>query len=175
MSFGSLYGIGPRRLVENAFADYGVELTIAEASRALDTFFNRFPQLAQWRSDNAHICQQQGFVRIGAGRMVKAEWEPSGQLSFPQCCNLPIQGICADAMLRGITLVHKRLTGDKVRGGLVATIHDELLVEVAVDHAEHARDILQDSMIEAFTMTFPGAPTERVVEAKIGPTWADIK
>jgi DNA polymerase-1 len=175
VSFGSLYGIGPRRLVENAFADYGVELSIDEASRALDTFFSRFPQLAQWRAENAQLCQQQGFVRIGAGRLVKAEWEPFGQLSFPQCCNLPIQGICADAMLRAITLVHTRLTAAKVRGGLVATVHDELLVEVAAEDAERARDILQDSMIEAFERTFPGAPTERVVEAKIGPTWADAK
>jgi DNA polymerase-1 len=175
VSFGSLYGIGPRRLVENAFADYGVELTIEEASRALDTFFSRFPQLAQWRADNAQTCQSQGFVRIGAGRLVKAEWEPGGQLSFPQCCNLPIQGICADAMLRAITLVHARLSNSKVRGGLVATVHDELLAEVHENDVPRAAEILQQGMIEAFETTFPGAPTTGVVTAKHGPTWADAK
>jgi DNA polymerase-1 len=174
VSFGSLYGIGPRRLVENAFADYGVEMTVDEAALALDTFFRRFPQLAQWRNDNAQICQQQGFIRIGAGRLVKAEWEPYG-LSFPQCCNLPIQGICADAMLRAITLVHTQLKAARIRGGLVATIHDELLVEVMNEEADHARDILENSMTDAFEMTFPDAPTTGLVTAKQGPTWAESK
>jgi DNA polymerase I-like protein with 3'-5' exonuclease and polymerase domains len=54
-------------------------------------------------------------------------------------------------------------------------VHDELLVEVVVEHAERARDILQDSMVEAFELTFPGAPTNGVVEAKIGSTWAEVK
>jgi DNA polymerase I len=174
VSFGSLYGIGPRRLAENAFADYGVEMTLDQAAHALDMFFSRFPQLDQWRTDNATICQRRGAIRIGAGRLVKAEWEEFG-LSFPQCCNLPTQGICADAMLRAITLVHTRLLAAKVSGGLTATVHDELVAEIAEKDAEEARAILEQGMLEAFEETFPGAPTTNVVVAKIGPTWADIK
>ncbi len=175
VSFGSLYGISAKGLVRAAFKDYKIEMTEIEAQIALDTFFSRFPQLASWRADNYDRIQQQGFVRIGAGRVVEAAWEWQGQISFPQCCNLPIQGICADAMLRAITIAHARMSAARVRGGLVATRHDELLAEVAAEDAERARDVLQDSMIDAFELTFPGAPTERVAEAKIGPTWADVK
>jgi len=80
-----------------------------------------------------------------------------------------------DPEIAEVGLVHDRLIDAGIRGGLVATVHDELLVECHADDAEQARDILQDAMIEAFAVTFPGAPLNGVAEAKIGTTWADAK
>jgi DNA polymerase-1 len=175
VNFGSIYGISPRGLVEYAFANYGIAMAEADAKQALNAFFRRFAVLDRWRQDNADISRAQGFVRIGAGRIVEAAWEPSGRLSFQQCCNLPVQGISADAMLRAIVLVHRRFAATAIRGGLIATVHDELLCEVHEDDAEATRDLLQDAMIEAFVTTFPGAPTTHVATAHIGRTWAEAK
>jgi DNA polymerase I-like protein with 3'-5' exonuclease and polymerase domains len=175
VSFGSIYGIGPRSLAEDAFASYGVEITEAEAKRSLDAFFQRFATLAGWRQEHYERCQSLGYVRIGAGRVVEAAWEPEGRLSFPQCCNLPVQGICADAMLRALTLVHRRFIAAGIRGGLVASVHDELLVEVVEADAEVARDLLQRAMLDAFAETFPGAPTAGVASARSGRTWGDLR
>jgi DNA polymerase I-like protein with 3'-5' exonuclease and polymerase domains len=175
VSFGSIYGIGPVALAQNAFADYGVEMTEREAREALNRFFTRFAILDQWRRRHADQSVAQGFIRIGAGRVVEAAWEPGRKLTFPQCCNLPVQGICADAMLRAITLVHARLSKQRINGSLIACIHDELLLEVTEQEAEAARDILHAAMVEAFELTFPGAPITNVAAAAIGPTWADLK
>jgi DNA polymerase-1 len=174
VTFGALYGIGATSMAGYAFANYGVEMTVVEAQGALNAFFRRFPRLARWRRENQDRCQTRGYIAIGCGRVVEAAWETSG-LSFPQCCNLPIQGICADAMLRAITMVHRRYLTAGIRGGLVATVHDELLAEVVEADADQARDILQNTMIEAFQTTFPGAPSNGVAEAAIGRTWADLK
>ena len=78
-------------------------------------------------------------------------------------------------MLRAIALVYARLKAARIRGGLVACVHDELLLEVAEADAETARDILGETMTEAFAMTFPGAPTRKVVEVKLGITWNEVK
>jgi len=78
-------------------------------------------------------------------------------------------------MLRAITLAFIRLRAAGIRGGLIASIHDELLLEVAETDAEAARDLLEAAMIEAFAMTFPGAPTSGVATAKIGQNWWDTK
>jgi DNA polymerase I-like protein with 3'-5' exonuclease and polymerase domains len=78
-------------------------------------------------------------------------------------------------MLRAIALVHRHFIGAGIRGGLVASVHDELLAEVHEDDAEPARDILHTAMVDAFEATFPGAPTTNLAEAKIGGTWADLK
>ena len=77
--------------------------------------------------------------------------------------------------MRAMILVHARLKAARIRGGLVACVHDELLLEVAEDDAEEARQILEQSMIDAFTETFPGAPVNGVATAKIGRTWAEAK
>jgi hypothetical protein len=98
-----------------------------------------------------------------------------GRLLFTRCCNLPIQGICADAMLRAIVRTHAVLKDARIRGGLVACVHDELLLEVHEDDAEIARELLEYAMIGAFTETFPGAPVDGVATAKIGQTWAEVK
>jgi DNA polymerase I-like protein with 3'-5' exonuclease and polymerase domains len=60
-------------------------------------------------------------------------------------------------------------------GGLIASIHDELLLEFAEADAEGGRELLQAVMIEAFALTFPGAPTAGVAAAKIGRSWAEVK
>jgi DNA polymerase-1 len=116
---------------------------------------------------------------ISNGRVIENTPNPrrraSGRLSFQQCCNFPVQGICADAMLRAIALVHRRFTEAGIRGGLVASVHDELLCETHEDDAERARALLEQAMLDAFVMTFPGAPTANVATAHIGRTWAEAK
>ena len=114
---------------------------------------------------------------IGAGRVVEAAWETDldGRLLFTRCCNLPVQGICADCLLRAVAWTYARLKAAGIRGGLVACVHDELLLEVAEDDAEKARQILEQTMVDAFIETFPGAPTNGVAAAKIGRTWAGVK
>jgi DNA polymerase I len=173
VNFGSIYGIGARSLAMNALADYGIEMTEDEAQEALDRFFARFSGVKRWMDRTANRAQASHRVVIGVGRVVEAEWEPSGFLSRQQCCNLPIQGAAADAMLRALALVHQRLRG--IRGGLVASVHDEILLEVAEADAEAARQILAEVMVEAFEVTFTGAPTQKLVDLHIGRTWKDVK
>ena len=114
---------------------------------------------------------------IGAGRVVEAAWEEDvgGRLLFTRCCNLPVQGIAADCILRAIALTYARLKAARIRGGLVACVHDELVLEVAEDDAEKARQMLEHSMTDAFAETFPGAPVNGVADAAIGRSWADAR
>jgi DNA polymerase I len=175
VNFGALYGQQAPGLVEYAFDAFDVVMSECEAQQALDRFTAAYPQLEQWKWDNYHRCRQRGHVLIGCGRAVKAEWEFERRIRFTQACNLPIQGIAADCMLRAVRLVHAQLLAAKIRGGLTATIHDELVAEVAEDDAERAREILQAAMIEAFETTFPGAPSAGVAIATIGDNWAELK
>jgi DNA polymerase I-like protein with 3'-5' exonuclease and polymerase domains len=174
--FGAIYGAGPRRISQTVYADFGVLWSEEDARAALDIFFTTYaPRGYVWRSRHADLCKQQGILRIGCGRVVEAAWEPSGRISFPQACNLPIQGIAADCMLRAIKLAHNSLTRARVRGGLIATVHDELLAEVAEADADLTRELMQQAMIDAFETTFPGAPSNGVAKAFIGQSWADLK
>ena len=177
INYGSIFGQGPRGLRESAFVNYGVELTLDEAERACDGFKKAYPDLYQGLWDNYHWCERRGYIEIGCGRLVRAEWEidVGGRIQFTRACNLPIQGICADALMRAIIGLPRRLKQARVRGGLVAAIHDELILEIPEDAAPKALVILAETMLEAFAETFPGAPTAGLAEAKIGKTWWDTK
>jgi DNA polymerase I-like protein with 3'-5' exonuclease and polymerase domains len=174
VNFGAIYGIGAGTLSEDAFDNYGILMTEAEAQLALDAFFATFRGFNDWRWDHWRQCKATGMVTVPeSGRTVKGIWEYGGRLRFAQCCNIPIQGRCADAMLLAIRLVHERLRG--LDSWIVASLHDELLIEASERDAERARAILEEAMIEAFVRTFPRAPSHSVAEAVIGSDWYAVK
>jgi len=175
ISFGVTYGMQAASLVEYAYDNFDVVMTPLEAQRALNRIALTFPRLHQWKHAHYLLCQRRGYVEIGCGRVVKAEWEANRSLWFALCCNLPIQGICADAMMRAIQLAHKRLREARLDASLVATVHDELLIEARDSDAEAAAEILQGAMTDAFVMTFPGFPTINLIEVQTGCSWAELK
>jgi hypothetical protein len=60
---------------------------------------------------------------------------------------------------------------------LIATVHDEavLLVPDAPAEVERLGAIAQWEMITAFLEVFPDAPTFKLVEPVVGPTWGDLR
>jgi twinkle protein len=171
VNFGAIYGIGPTTLAEDAFDNYGIELTEPEAQSALDRFFETYRGYNDWRWRHWKLVKLNGRVVVpGSGRTVEGVWEPEGRVRFPQACNIPIQGMCADAMLRAIVLGGRRL-----QGAMVACLHDEILIEVAEDESEAAKVLLEETMVEAFAATFPGAPTPGVAKAGAGKNWLEAK
>jgi DNA polymerase-1 len=174
VNFGAIYGMGPLTLVQYAFATYGVILSLAQAAQYLDRFFATYPGLKEYLKEHAKLCQCRGYIEIGVGRVLEDRWEEFG-ISYQQCCNIPVQGIAADCMLRALILVYHALEQAGIPGKIIASIHDEIIIEVPEFDAEEARDLLQQCMIEAFVKTFPHAPNDGVATAKIGQTWADLK
>jgi DNA polymerase-1 len=170
VNFGSIYGISAEGLAVQAFADYGIDMSVAEAQAALDRFFDKFRVLKQGRWRHWDRVKAENLVRIGAGRTVRGEWEAEKRIRFTQSCNLRVQGAAADAMLRAMIQVHRRMPG-----AMVCTVHDELLLEVPESGAEDAARVLEEVMVEAFCATFPKAPTFGLVEVHVGRDWKEAK
>jgi DNA polymerase-1 len=175
VSFGSLYGQGAQGLADSAYVRFKVEMSLAQAQSALDGFFTAYPDLHRHLQHNAQICRRRGYIRIEpSGRIVRSEWE-GGYLSYQQCCNLPIQGGAADLMLLAIQLVYRAFRQIGIDGGLVATVHDELIAEVTEDAAAVAAAIMHREMVRAFEISFPGAPTTGLLAVKRGRNWREAK
>lgn len=174
VNFGSIYGMGAKGLAAVAWSGYRLEMTETEAGAALDSFFGRFHGLRSWMKLNKKQSQDSGQIKIGCGRVVEAGWEPGG-LRYTKCCNLPVQGACADATMRAMARVHQGLRSAGIDGGLVLCIHDELILEVCKEEKGKAMNILRTAMVGAFKETFPSAPVKGLVDATAGKTWADTK
>lgn len=174
VNFGSIYGMGGAGLAAAAWNGYRVEMTPREAEVALRAFFRNYPTLKRWMSQHADRCQQRRHIVIGAGRVFENAWEPRG-IRYTQCCNLPVQGACADVMMRAVAGVYRRLHGDGYDAVMVAMIHDELILEADAQDAEAVGELLAEEMTMAFAATFPDAPTGGLVDVKIGASWSNLK
>jgi DNA polymerase-1 len=176
VNFGAIYGITADGLRQNVFADFGVELTLEQAQHAIDQFATVYYRAWSGRERYSKICQARGYIVVPtSGRLVRRQWLPYGRLTNRQCFNTPVQGSCADAMLRAVATIDRCLVEGQIRGGLIACVHDELLLEVDERDAQIAREILEAVMVDAFATTFPGAPTKGVAEAVNGRNWLEAK
>ncbi len=174
VNFGSIYGMGSKALVSMAWKNYRVAMTLPEAEGALEKFFAKFHTLKRWMRQHAETCKSQRRINMGTGRVLQAGGEPGG-LRYTQCCNLPIQGASADIMMLAIAKVHRGLGAEHIDGGLVACVHDELVLEVHEGQAPQAKVILEEAMVAAFKQTYPLAPVSRLVSVTVGVTWNDLK
>lgn len=174
VNFGSIYGMGAAGLAVAAWNGYRVEMTVPEAEAALRAFFQNYPALKYWMRQHADRCRQRRRAVIGAGRVVEDAWEPQG-LRYTQCCNLPVQGACADVMMRAVAAVHRRLHAEGYNAVMVAQIHDEVILEADAQDADAVGALLAEEMTTAFAVTFPDAPITDLVDVKYGSAWADLK
>jgi DNA polymerase-1 len=181
VNFGAIYGQGAAGLAQAAWDTYGLVLTEAEAGQWIRAHREAYPQLDAWKHQHAQRCKDAGRIIIGRnasqgiGRHYLEAWVPEGKSFYTRCCNLPVQGGCADASMLALAYVDDRLFEANIDGGLVAWLHDEIVIEVREDQAERAAEILKQSMIDGFAETFPGAPLNGLVEPHIGANWGEAK
>ena len=136
VNFGAAYGIGAAALVQSAWDSYELVLDVYDAKRWLAAFAQSFPTFARWRAENYERCSAARRIVIGrdaaqgVGRVFPFSRLPPGNNGYTRCCNLPIQGACADASMLALAYVDDRLFEADIDGGPVAWLHDEIVLEV---------------------------------------------
>jgi DNA polymerase I len=176
VNFGIIYGCGASGLVAFARDTYNVAMSEAEARKVINTWLRTYPGVANWRNRNAARSKSSGTVRTSAGRIYRFAWEPNGRFNYNLALNLPIQGGAAEVAQIAIAKIDALLTkhlGERAR--LVGQVHDEFILIAQEPVAEHAKALLVEAMIEAFTKLFPDAPVRNLVDAKIASSWAEAK
>ena len=136
VNFGAAYGIGAAALVQSAWDSYGLVLDVYEAKRWLGAFAQAFSTFARWRTENHERCAAARRIVIGRdaargiGRVFPFSRLPPDNNGYTRCCNMPIQGSCADASMLALAYVDDRLFEAGIEGGPVAWLHDEIVLEV---------------------------------------------
>jgi DNA polymerase I len=181
LNFGAVYGQGAKGLVAAAWNKLDIVLPLEEAERWGQALKETYPQLSAWKAEHANRCEAAGRIVIGRdaargiGRLYYKSWVPEGKSFYTRCCNLPIQGACADASMLALAYVDDRLFAASIDGGPVCWVHDEIVLEVREDQAERAAEILKQAMVDAFLEIFPGAPTAGLIKPKICKNWGGGK
>jgi DNA polymerase-1 len=67
---------------------------------------------------------------------------------------------------------HKALKGSKAK--LIATVHDELVLECPDALVDEVKQLVVTAMTAAFVRLFPEAPIDGLVDAASGPSWGEL-
>jgi len=169
VNFGLLYGQSAPGLVRYAATSYGVQLPDQQAQEIRKAFFRTYTRIRQWHG-RSHQEAERGVkeVRTRLRRRRLIPGKASNWERFTALVNTPVQGGAADGMKQAIILVAQRLPQ---AAHLVATVHDELVVESREEDGEAVREILTESMTEAMAALFPEVPIE--VEARTCGNWSE--
>jgi DNA polymerase-1 len=174
VNYGLPYGMGAETLRRKAWKDFQLDLPIGEIETLRDMWFETYPAIKPYQQEQ--YDQRYDAVWSVAGRPRRAcfepgnKYHPAGVLRYTDCCNFGVQASASDLLLDAMVRVDKALPGT-----LVASVHDELLLEVPEAEDEAAARVLEEQMLAAFVHWFSEEPTTGVVEVKTVNSWSEAK
>ena len=152
--------------------DIGVSPT--EAQAFIDAYFAGFPKVRAFIDNTLDEARQSGVVKTMYGRRrlvpeLNSRNQQIRQSAEREAVNMPIQGTAADILKLAMIDTHAALT--RIPGArMILTVHDELLFEVPVEHADATAALVVETMQNAATLRVP-----LIVDVGIGPNWAEAK
>ena len=144
-------------------------MTEKQAAKTRAVFFKHYDGLARWHAkawDEVECTEVvEGRTILGRRRLINPEASNWG--CFQSKTNLVVQGACADGLKLALCEIHKALPKD---AKVIATVHDEIIVEAPEAQAEQVKKLLPKIMVSVFDKLFKKqVPIE--VDAKICENW----
>ena len=124
LNFGAVYGQGAKGLVAAAWNKLDIVLPLEEAERWGQALKETYPQLSAWKAEHARSlrgcrphCHRPRRCSRDWTSLLRVMGAREGKSFYTRCCNLPIQGACADASMLALAYVDDRLFGGQHRRG----------------------------------------------------------
>lgn len=169
---GLQFGMGYNKLCQYA-KQYGVNMSEDESAKLVENYRLAYPNLYEWQQRTTREAALSLKAKTVGGMVRKLNEDNYYTCSL----NTPVQGSAAEALLYTLWLLDRQFVHEKLPAKIVATVHDEILVECKVEVAEKVKELLEQAMMLGFTHVFPenyGA-VNNIVEAHIGDSWYDAK
>ncbi|MBO5071247.1 MAG: DNA polymerase I [Roseburia sp.] len=145
VNFGIVYGISSFGLSQD------LSISRKEAADYIERYFETYPKIKTYLDGLVTQAKEKGYVTTMYGRRRPVPELSSSnymQRSFGEriAMNSPIQGTAADIIKIAMIRVHDRLLEEGLKSRLILTVHDELLVETAIEEESEVTKILQEEM-----------------------------
>lgn len=169
VNFGIVYGISSFGLSQD------LSITRKEASEYIEQYFVTYPKIKEFLDKTVEEAKREGYVSTMFGRRRPVpELRSSNfmQRSFGErvAMNAPIQGTAADIIKIAMVRVNERLKAEKLKSRLILQIHDELLIEAAIDELEEVKQILSQEMQGAAELS-----VSLEIDMHTGNNWYEAK
>jgi DNA polymerase-1 len=154
INFGLIYGMSAFGLASSL----GIDRSAAQTY--IDTYFGRYPGVAQYMADTRVLAKDKGYVETIFGRRL---WLPEinstngmrRQGAERAAINAPMQGTAADLIKLSMIAVQAWLEAEKLETQLLLQVHDELILEVPLAEMELVKTQLRHLMTHVATLRVP--------------------
>ncbi len=169
VNFGIVYGISSFGLSQD------LSITRKEAQEYIEQYFRTYPGIKQFLDRAVEDAKKNGYVTTMFGRRRPVpELQSSNfmQRSFGErvAMNAPIQGTAADIIKIAMNRVNEWLRSRGMKSRLILQVHDELLVETAIEEIDEVREMMVREMQNAAQMK-----VRLEVDIHDGANWYEAK
>lgn len=172
LALGLLFGMGASRYQEYALSQFGVVLTTSEAKKLHAAFFFVFEVYREWQKEQSSIARKTWYAKTKLGMVRKLD-----NKNYYTCSmNTPIQGSAAEIIKRAFVRLDRVIYKKGYKARIVNCVHDEIDLEVFEEHVDDMVKHTRRCMVKGFKDIFPDTlGIKKLVDLKVGKTWADIK
>jgi DNA polymerase-1 len=169
INFGLIYGMSAFGLTRTT------DLTLAEAEDFMEAYFRQFPGVKRYLDGMRRKAAEQGYVETLLGRRryfpgLKSQSNYNiRSREEREAINAPIQGTAADIMKIAMLRVPGALKKAGFSARMLLQVHDELVLECAIEDVARTAALVQETMEGAYTMSIPLA-----TEARLGTNWGEM-
>jgi DNA polymerase-1 len=176
LNFGLLYGMSARGFQANARAEYGLDLTEAQAQEYRAAFFRAYPGLARWHDRVKRRHAPETRTLAGRRRLIPdppRDTDPEKRRRWLSACdrqriNTPVQGTGGDGIKLALALLWDR-RGQAPGAFPVLAVHDEIVVECDEGQGVAVAAWLKQAMLDAMLPLIEPVPVE--VDVTVARTW----
>jgi len=163
VTFGIMYGAGPKKISEQITKDSGKEFSQDEAKEVINEYFGTFYKLKSWLDTNAGeiVKKEKIYSYFGRRRRlpnVKSENQGIRYHSVRSGLNFLVQSAASDINLIGAIEMGEFIKSQKMKSKIFALVHDSILAEVPDDEVDFYCEILRKTIQKDRGLSIPGAP-----------------
>ncbi len=167
VNFGIIYGVSAFGLSNQT------DLSRSESKELIDTYYETYPKLRQYMSDQVHFARENGYVQTVLGRRrylkdINSRNAVVRGAAERNAVNAPIQGSAADIIKIAMIHIHDKLKAGDYKTKMLLQVHDELVFDVYKPELEIIKPLIQSEMESAYKLKVP-----LVVDLDIGENWLE--
>ena len=169
VNFGIVYGISDFGLGEQ------LGISRKKAKQYIEQYLELYSGIKKFMDEVVEKAKETGYVETLFKRRryiqeLKSKNYMVRQFGQRAAMNTPIQGTAADIMKIAMIKVLKELQKRKMKSKIVLQVHDEMMIEAALDEVDEVTNILKESMETAAKLNVP-----LIAEVSEAENWYDCK
>jgi DNA polymerase-1 len=167
VNFGIIYGVSAFGLSNQT------DLSRGEAKELIDTYYETYPKLRTYISEQIDFARDHGYVQtvLGRRRYLKDINAPNAIVrgaAERNAVNAPIQGSAADIIKIAMIHIYNKLNEGNYKTKMLLQVHDELVFDVFKPELDAIKILVKSEMEHAYKLSVP-----LNVDIGIGDNWLE--